>query len=164
MPRVQTRYPFYSSRNDVIVHLRWNAPHKCGGKQSGDVDWSIITKPRPLSTQEARLQLQSIHNMMSYLTICVSESLPSVTPRHRLQSLMNITESPGKEGQSDEASECKSPWQWRWPCKHMTLSPRALKASVPYYKSKNIYNMHSHKSHPWIKDSTSEVTLRATNR
>ena len=65
------RSPPYRSGNDIIVHLRWNAPHKCVGNQSGDVDWSIIAKPRPLSTQEARLQLQSICNMMSYLTIFV---------------------------------------------------------------------------------------------
>ena len=38
----------YRSGNDVIVHLRWKAPHKRGGKQCGDVDWSIITKPPPL--------------------------------------------------------------------------------------------------------------------
>ena len=114
------RYPFYRSRNDIIVHLRWNAPHKHGGKQSGDVDWSIITKPHPLSTQEAQLRLQNIRNMMSYLTICVSESLLNASPWHCLRSLMNITGSPGKEAQSDEASECKSPWQRRRPCKRTT--------------------------------------------
>ena len=43
--------PSYRSGNDVIVHLCWNAPHKRGRKQSGDVDWPIITKPCPLSTQ-----------------------------------------------------------------------------------------------------------------
>ena len=32
----------------VIVHIHWNALHKHGGKQSGDIDWSIITKPPPL--------------------------------------------------------------------------------------------------------------------
>ena len=53
------------------MHLRWNAPHKHGGNQSGDVDWSIIAKPHPLSTQEVLLQLQSIRNVMSYLTIFV---------------------------------------------------------------------------------------------
>ena len=31
----------------------------------------------------------------------------------------------------------------------MTLSPRVLKASVLYIKSKIIHNMHSYKSHPW---------------
>ena len=63
--------PSYRSRNDIIVHLRWNALHKRGGNQSGDVDWSIIAKPHPLSTQEAQLQLRSVCNVMSYLTICV---------------------------------------------------------------------------------------------
>ena len=47
--------------------------------------------------------------------------------------------------------------------KHDTL-PQALKASTLYYKSKNIYNMHSYKSHPWIKDLTSGVTLRVMNQ
>ena len=45
--------PSYRSGNDVMAHLCWNAPHKRGGNQSGDVDWSIIAKPHPLSTQEA---------------------------------------------------------------------------------------------------------------
>ena len=42
------RSPSYRSGNDIIVHLRWNALHKRGGKQSGDINWSIITKPPPL--------------------------------------------------------------------------------------------------------------------
>ena len=113
-------YPFYRSGNDIIVHLRWNALHKCGGKQSGDVDWSIITKPHPLSTQEVRLRHQSIRNMMSYLTILVLESLPNVTPRHCPRSLINLMGSLYKEAQSDEVSKCKSPWQQRQPCKRTT--------------------------------------------
>ena len=134
MPPVQTRSPSYRSRNDVIVHLRWNAPHKHGGKQSGDVDWSIITKPRPLSTQEARLRLRSICNVMSYLMILVLEMVLNATPRHCPWSLINLTGSLYREAPSDEVSKRKSPWQQRRLCKHTTLSPRALKASALYYK------------------------------
>ena len=57
--------------NDVIVHLHWNALHKCGGKQSGDIDWLIIARPRLLSTQEAWPQLRCIHNVMYHFTILV---------------------------------------------------------------------------------------------
>ena len=39
--------PFIQLENDIIAHLHWNALHKCGGKQSGDVDWLIIIKPHP---------------------------------------------------------------------------------------------------------------------
>ena len=63
--------PFIGTGNDVIVHLHWNALHKRGGKQSGDVNWLIITKPRLLSTQEAWPRLQSVCNVMYYLTILV---------------------------------------------------------------------------------------------
>ena len=83
--------PSYRSGNDVIVHLCWNALHKCGGKQSGDINWSIITKPHPWSTQEAWLRLQSICNVMPYLTIVVLESLLNVTPWHCPRSLINLT-------------------------------------------------------------------------
>ena len=127
-------YPFYRSGNVIIVHLRWNAPHKSGGKQCGDVDWSIITKPCPSSTQEARLRLRSVRNVMPYLTILVLESLPNATPRYCPRSLINLTESLYKEAQSDEVSKCKSSWQQRRLCKRTTLSPRALKASALYYK------------------------------
>ena len=128
------RSPSYRSGNDIIVHLCWNAPHKHGGKQSGDIDWSIITKPHPLSTQEVRLRLRSICNMMSYLTILILEMVLNATPRHHPWSLINLTGSLYREAPSDEVSKCKSPWQQRWPCKCMTLSPRALKASALYYK------------------------------
>ena len=144
-------YPFYRSGNDIIMHLHWNALHKRGGKQSEDVDWLIITKPRPSSTQEVWLQLRSICNVMSYLTILVLESLPNATPWHCPWSLINLLGSLYEEAQSDGVSKHKSPWQHRWPCKCTTLSPRVLKASTLYYKSKNIYNMHSYKSHPWKK-------------
>ena len=117
MPQVQTCSPSYRSENDVIVHLRWNAPHKRGGKQSGDVDWSIVTKPCPLSTQEAWLRLRSICNMVSYLTILVLEMVLNATPRHRPQSLINLTGSLYGEAPSDRVSKCKSPWQQRRPCK-----------------------------------------------
>ena len=103
-------YPFYRNGNDIIVHLHWNTLHKRGGNQSGDVDWSIITKPHPLSTQEAQLWLQSICNMMSYLTILVLESLPNVTPRHCPRSLINLMGSLYEEAQSDEVSKHKSLW------------------------------------------------------
>ena len=99
VPRVQTRYPFYRSGNDIIVHLHWNALHKCGRKQSGDVDWSIITKHHPSSTQEVQLQLQSVHNMMSYLTILVLESPSNVTPWHCPRSLINLPGSLYEEAQ-----------------------------------------------------------------
>ena len=139
MPRVQTCFSFYRSANDVIVHLHWNALHKRGRKQSGDADWSIIIKPHPSSTQEAWLRLQSIHNVMSYLTILILQSLSNATPRHCHWSLINLTGSLYEEAQSDEVSKCKSPWQQRRLCKHMTLSPRVLKASVLYYKVKKIF-------------------------
>ena len=57
--------------NDVIVPLHWNALHKHGRKQSGDIDWLIIAKPRLLSTQETRPQLRCVRNMMYYLTILI---------------------------------------------------------------------------------------------
>ena len=116
------RSPSYRSGNDVIVHLRWNAPHKCGGKQSGDVDWSIITKPRPSSTQEARLRLRSVHNVMSYLTILILETVLNATPWHRPHSLINLTGSLYGEAPSDEVSKRKSPWQQRRPCKRTTYT------------------------------------------
>ena len=53
-PEFKCAPPFISMENDVMVHLHWKAPHKHGGKQSGDIDWLIITKPHLLSTQEAR--------------------------------------------------------------------------------------------------------------
>ena len=116
-PKFRCTSPFIGMR---MMHLRWNAPHKHGGKQSGDVDWSIITKPHPSSTQEAWLQLWSICNVMSYLTILVLESLPNVTPQHCPQSLINLMGSLNEEAQSEEASEHKSPWQRRRPCKRTT--------------------------------------------
>ena len=63
-PEFKCAPSFIWLENDVTVHLHWNAPHKCGGKQSGDVDWLIITKPHLLSTQEAWLQLWGIRNMV----------------------------------------------------------------------------------------------------
>ena len=114
------RSPSYRRGNDVIVHLRWNAPHKRGGKQSGDIDWSIITKPHPSSTQEAWLWLWSVHNAMSYLMILILETVLNVTPWHRPWSLINLTRSLYGEAPSDEVSKRKSPWQQRWPCKCTT--------------------------------------------
>ena len=116
------RSPSYRSRNDIIVHLCWNALQKHGRKQSGDVDWSIITKPRPSSTQEARLWLQSICNVMSYLTILILEMVLNATPRYHPRSLINLTGSLYGEAPSDEVSKCKSPWQQRWLCKCMTYA------------------------------------------
>ena len=146
------------------MHLCWNTLHKCGSKQSGDVDWSIITKPHPSSMQEAWLWLQSIRNMMSYLTILILESLSNVTPRHCPQSLINLMGSLNEEAQSDEASELKSPWQWGRPCKCTTLSPRALKASVLYYKGKK-YLQHAQLQESSVeKDITRGVILRMTNQ
>ena len=122
MPRVQTRFSFYGSVNDVIVHPRWNTLQKHGGKQYGDVDWSIIVKPHPSSTQEVRLWLRSIHNVMSCLMILILESVPNATPWHCSWSLINLTESLYQEAQSDEVSKCKSPWQQRQPCKCTTYT------------------------------------------
>ena len=68
-PEFKHAPPFIQLENDIIVHLHWNAPHKCGGKQSGDVDWLIIAKPHLLSTQEARLR--GIHNVMYHFMILV---------------------------------------------------------------------------------------------
>ena len=70
-PKFKCAPPFIWLENDVIVHLHWNAPHKRGGKQSGDIDWLIIIKPHFLSTQEAWLWLWGIHNMVYYFTILV---------------------------------------------------------------------------------------------
>ena len=128
------RYSFYRGMNDVIVHPHWNALHKRCGKQSGDADWSIIIKPRPLSTQEVRLWLRSICNVVSYLTILVLEMVLNVTPRHHPQSLINLMGRLYGEAPSDKVSKHQSPWQQKWPCKHTTLSPRALKVSALYYK------------------------------
>ena len=75
---------------------------------------------------------------------CDSVALTSVSDKILKESLH-------EEAHSDQASEHKSPWQQRRPCKHTTLSPRVLKASALYYKSKNIYNMHSYKNHLWKK-------------
>ena len=113
-------YPFYRGGNVVIVHLRWNALHKHGGKQSGDVNWSIITKPHPSCTQEAWLWLWSIRNLMPYLTILIFESLRNATPRHCPWSLINLKGSLYEEAQSDKVSKCKSPWQQRRLCKCTT--------------------------------------------
>ena len=63
--------PFIRLENDVIVHQHWNTLHKRGGKQSGDINWLIITKPHLLNTQEARLQLRGICNVVYYFTILV---------------------------------------------------------------------------------------------
>ena len=130
------RSPSYRSGNDIIVHLHWNALHKRGGKQSGDIDWSIITKPRPSSTQEVRLWLQSIRNVMSYLTILILETVPNATPRHRPQSLINLTGSLYREAPSDEVSKRKSPWQQRRPCKRTTYIPTSSNISLTL-KGKN---------------------------
>ena len=70
-PEFKHAPPFIRLENDIIVHLHWNAPHKCAGKQSGDIDWLIIAKPRLLSTQEERPRLRGIHNMMYYFTILI---------------------------------------------------------------------------------------------
>ena len=63
-PEFKCTPPFILLENDVIVHLHWNAPQQHGRKQSGDVDWLIIAKPCILSTQEVRLRLQGIRNMV----------------------------------------------------------------------------------------------------
>ena len=88
-PEVKCAPPFIQLENDIIVHLHWNVPHKCGGKQSGDVDWLIIAKPHLLSTQEAWLWLRGICNMVYYFTIlilgvtvvCDSVALTSVSDK-----------------------------------------------------------------------------------
>ena len=63
-PEFKCAPPFILLENDIIVHLHWNAPQQCGRKESGDVDWPIINKPCLLSTLEACIWLQVIHNMM----------------------------------------------------------------------------------------------------
>ena len=88
-PKFKCAPPFIRLENDVIVHLHWNAPHKRGGKQSGDVDLLIITKPHLLGTQEVWLQLRGIRNMVYYFTIlilgvtvnCDSVALTSVSDK-----------------------------------------------------------------------------------
>ena len=70
-PKFKRAPPFIRLENDVIVHLHWNALHKCGGKQSGDVDWLIIAKPHLLSTQEAQLWLWGICNVMYHFMILI---------------------------------------------------------------------------------------------
>ena len=120
VPRVQMPSSFYRSVNDVIVHPHWNTLHKCGRKHFGDIDWSIIVKLRPLSTQELRLWPPGICNVMSYLTMLILESVPNATPRHYSRSLINLMGSLYEEAKSDEVSKCKSPLQQRWRCKHTT--------------------------------------------
>ena len=70
------------------MHLHWNALHKHGGKQSGDIDWLIIAKPHLLSTQEAWLWLQGIHNVMYHFTILVLE----VTVKHDSVALTLVSD------------------------------------------------------------------------
>ena len=70
-PEFKHTPPFIWLENDVIVHLHWNAPHKRGGKWSGDVNWLIIAKPCLLSIGEVQLQLQGVRNVMYYFTILV---------------------------------------------------------------------------------------------
>ena len=88
-PEFKCAPPLIWLENDIIVHLHWNTPHKRGGKQSGDVDWLIITKPCLLSTQEAWLQLRGICNVVYYFMIlilgvtvvCDSVALTSVSDK-----------------------------------------------------------------------------------
>ena len=49
-PKFKCAPPFIWLENDVIVHLHWNGLQEYGGKQSGDVDWLIITKLHLSST------------------------------------------------------------------------------------------------------------------
>ena len=71
-PEFKYAPPFILLENDIIVYLHWNAPQQCGGKQSGDVDWLIIIKPRLLSTQQVQPWLQCICNEMYWITILIS--------------------------------------------------------------------------------------------
>ena len=87
--------PFIGVGNDVIVHLHWNAQHKHGGKQSGDINWSIITKPRPLSTQEVWPRLRSVRSVMHYLTILVF----GVTAERDSSALSSVSDKPYGEPQ-----------------------------------------------------------------
>ena len=88
-PEFKCAPSFIRLENDIIVHLHWNAPHKCGGKQSGDVNWLIIAKPHLLSTQEAQLRLRGIGNVMYFFRIfvlgvtvnCDSMALTSVSDK-----------------------------------------------------------------------------------
>ena len=70
-PKFKCAPPFIWLENDVIVDLHWNTPHKCSGKQSGDVNWLIIAKPHLLSTQEVWLRLRGICNVVYYFMILV---------------------------------------------------------------------------------------------
>ena len=87
-PEFKCAPPFIQLENDIIVHLHWNAPHKHGGNQSGDVDWLIITKPHLLSTQEAQPRLQGIHNVMYHFTILIL----GVTVKHDSMALTSVSD------------------------------------------------------------------------
>ena len=76
---------------------------------------------------------------------------------------MNPEESLHEEAHLDEVSEHKSPWQQSWLCKCITLSPRVLKVSVLYYKSKKITTCTATRV-ICGKDITIVVTLGVTNR
>ena len=121
------------------MHLHWNAPHKCGGKQSGDVNWLIIAKPHLLSTQEVQPHLQGVLQcgVLHYDT-CFWSHCKLRLHGTDFGSLMNPKESLHREAHLDKASEHKSPWQQRRLCKCMTLSPRVLNTSALYYKSKKL--------------------------
>ena len=153
MPRVQLCSPSYRSGNDVIVHLRWNALHKHGGKQSGDINWSIITKPCPLSTQEVRLWLRSIPNVISYLTILVLEMVLNATHRHRPRSLINLAGSLYREAPSDEVSKRKSPWQQRRLCKRTTYILSNAAYAAQYKLPSSFTNSFTAKAVPYMLSS-----------
>ena len=75
------------------MHLHWNTLHKHGGKQSGDVNWLLIAKPRLLRTQETQLWLRGIHNVMNYFTILVL----GVTVNYNSVALTSVSENPKGE-------------------------------------------------------------------
>ena len=119
-PEFKRTIPFIGVQNDVIVHLRWNALHKRGGNQFGDVDWSIIIKALPLEYSRSVTPAPKCSQCGVLLTILILETVLNTTPRHRPQSLINLTGSLYGEAPSDEMSKSKSPWQQRRLCWRMT--------------------------------------------
>ena len=99
----------YRSGNEVIVPLRWNTPHKRGGKQSGDIDWSIISKPRPSSTQEAlkRSQHDALSNDTRFgvTAECNSLALSSVSDKPYGEPLQRDSIRRGEQVQITMATE-----------------------------------------------------------
>ena len=85
------------------------------------------------------------------------------TPWHYFWSPIILNVSLQEEACSNGVREHKSPWQQRWPCECTTPSPRVLKVSALYYKSKKNTTCTVTRA-TGGKDLTIAVALGVTNR